>query len=483
MTDVGITSYGVYVPWYRLSRKLITTALGAMSAGALPGNKAVANYDEDSLTMAVAAGRDCLNGVPREDVRGLFLATTSAPYVERESAAIMATALDLPADIRTADFTDSLKSGTGALLAASDAVKAGGAGSVLVGGADCRLGKPGSAEEMIFGDGAAALLLGSDGVVAALEGTYSVAYDFPDYRRMRHDKFVRATESRFIREEGYSKIVPEAISGLLRKYHLEAKDLAKVAYPCLSQRDHAAIGRRLGLPPEQVQEPLLGEIGETGAASPLLLLAAMLEGAQPGDNILVVSYGNGADALLFRVTDEILKVRDRGRLKRYIGLQQPLSSYEKYLIFRGVMPVEVASAEEIARTQLPLTWRERKAILALYGSKCKRCGTPQYPRQRVCINPACGATDEMEDYRFSDKKAKFFTYTEDHVSASLNPPLLYGMLDFEGGGRFPFELTDCESGSLKTGMAFEMSLRRKYLDESRSLVGYAWKGIPVRKEE
>lgn len=110
---------------------------------------------------------------------------------------------------------------------------------------------------MVFGDGAASLLLGSDGVIASLEGSYSVCYDFPDYRRSEDDKFVRASEDRFIREEGYAKFIPEAISGLLRKHELEAKDFAKVAYPCLYLREHAAIGRRL-LAKIAVKNPRLG---------------------------------------------------------------------------------------------------------------------------------------------------------------------------------------------------------------------------------
>jgi len=474
----GIVSYGAYIPKYRLSRDLIAKAWGSPSMG---GEKAGTNYDEDSLTMAVAAGMDCLKGTDRAVVDGTYFATTTFPYRERESAAIVATALDLSSNIRTADFADSLKAGTVALLSACDSIKAGGVGSMLVCASDCRLGKPGSSQEMLFGDGAAALLLGSDGVIASLEGSYSVSYDFPDYRRSEDDKFVRATEDRFIREEGYAKFIPEAISGLLKGYKLEAKDFAKVAYPCLYPREHAAIGRRLGFEPDQIQQPLLAAVGESGAASPLILLVAMLEEAKPGDNILLASYGNGAEALFFKVTEEIERVRDRRGASRYLASKRELTNYERYLVFRGILPVEVGAGEEVAPTQLPLTWRERKTILALYGSKCKRCSTPQYPPQRVCVNPNCGATDEMEDYRFSDKRGTLFSYTEDHVAASLNPPLIYGMIDFEGGGRFVFELTDCEPGSVKVGMPVEMSLRSKYFDKLRGIHGYSWKAMPVRE--
>jgi len=212
-----------------------------------------------------------------------------------------------------------------------------------------------------------------------------------------------------------------------------------------------------------------------------LLLIAMLEEAKPGDNLLIASYGSGSDALLFKVTENKEKIVNKGCLGKSLIAQQPLTTYGRYLALRGILPVEVSSTEETSRTELPLTWRERKGILALYGTKCKRCGTPQYPRQSVCVNPNCGAINEMEEYCFADKKATVFSYTEDYFSSSRNPPLIYGMLEFTGGGRFVFDFTDCESGGVKTGMPFEMSFRRKYLDEVRGHVVYSWKGVPVRK--
>lgn len=479
MAEIGISDYSIYIPRYRLSRKTVSAAMGWFGPMALPGEKAVANHDEDSITMAVAAGAGCLNGTGRAEVDGLYFASTTFPYRERESAAIIATALDLSSNIRTADFANSLKAGTGAIVSAFDSVKAGGVRNILVCGSDYRLARPGSLQEMVFGDGAAAFLLGSSGVIASLEGSYSASYDFPDYRRSEDDKFIRAAEDRFIREQGYGRFIPEAISGLLKKYKLEAKDVAKIAYPCLNPRQHATIAKRLGLQPEQVQEPLFAAIGEAGVASPLMLLVAMLDEAKPGDKILIVSYGNGAEALLLKVTGEIEKLKDRGRLKKQLADKRELTSYEKYLAFRGMIPVEVGVGGEVAPTQLPLTWRERKVILALYGSKCQRCGTPQYPPQRICVNPDCGAVDEMEDYCFSDKRGVLFSYTADYVASSIDPPLLFGMVDFDGGGRFVFEFTDCERDILKVGMPVKMVLRKKYTDEPRGIHGYCWKAIPV----
>lgn len=477
---VGIIAYAAYVPRYRITRKTISSAMGWLNPTVLPGEKAIANYDEDSLTMAVAASTDCLRGASREAIDGLYFATTTASYRERESAAIIATALDLKPSIRTADFADSLKAGTAALLCSYDAVKSGGVSKVLVCAADCRLGKPGSSQEMNFGDGAGALLIGSDGVIASLEGSYSVSYDFPDHWRAAYDRYDRALEDRWIRDEGYTKFITEAIIGLTQKYGMEAKDFTKVAYPCLYPRDHTAIGKRLGLQPSQIQDPLLMTVGESGTASPLMMLIAALEEAKPGDNILMASYGNGSEALWFKATEEIGRKKNLGGLKRYISSKEELTSYEKYIAFRGILPVEAGFRGEVGPAQLPLAWRERREILALCGSKCKRCGTPQYPPQRVCVNPDCGAIDEMEDYRFSDKKGTLFSYTEDRLAYSINPPQRYGMIDFDGGGRYVFDITDVALGSLEVGMPMEMTFRRKYADEVRGTYGYCWKAMPPK---
>jgi 3-hydroxy-3-methylglutaryl CoA synthase len=447
----------------------------------MPGEKAVANFDEDTLTMAVAAGIDCLNGFAREKIDGLYLATTTAPYKERQNAGIVSSALDLRPDTRTADFTDSIKAGTTALLSACDAIKAGATKSMMVCASDCRVGKAGGAEEETFGDGAAALLIGDSGVIASLEGFHSLSYDFVDRWRGEADAYPHVWESRFIRDVGYTKFIPEAISGLLTKCNLNIKDIAKVVYPCLYAREYAAIGRRLGADPAQIQQEMLSTIGDTGTAHPLMMLVAALEDAKPGDKIILASYGNGSDALLLQVTEEIEKVRDRRGIKRHLAAKKELPSYEKYISFRSVVPVETGiRGQEIAFTQLSTMWRDHSAIFALHGSKCKRCGTPQFPPQRVCVKPDCGAIDEMEDYCFSDKKGTLFTYTGDSLAFSPSPPAIYGMVNFEGGGRYIFDLTDCDLDMLKVYMPVEMTFRRKYADPARGLYGYFWKAMPPR---
>ncbi len=478
---VGIKSYGAYIPRYRMNHNTIFGAVGFLGAFPTPGEKAVANHDEDAITMAVAAAIDCVGELKREAIDCLYLATTSQPYLLRQNSAIVAAALDLKPDIRTADFIASNKAGTTALLSAFDAVKGGTSSNVMVCASDCRLSKPGSPQEHLYGDGAAALWVANDGVIATFQGYYSVSYDFPDRWKISTEEFEHAWEDRFIRDEGYIKMLPEAISGLLKKYDLKVNDFAKIAFPGIYAREHAAILKRLGAEPEQIQDTLINSIGDTGAASPLMMLAAALEDARPGDKILVASFGNGSDALFVQVTENIKNLRERRGVNKHLASKKELTSYEKYLAFRNLAPMDIGLRGEVGiRTPMSTLYRERKTILALCGSKCKKCGTPQYPPQRICVNPDCGAIDEMEDYRFSDKKGIVFTYTGDNLAASIDPPSIYGLVDFDGGGRYWFDFTDCDLDSIKVGMPVEMTFRRRYADEPTGVYGYAWKATPIR---
>lgn len=477
----GIIDYGVYLPYYRLKRETIFRAMGwfnPATAGMAKGEKTVANYDEDSLTMAVAAGIDCLTHIKREAVDALYLASTTLPYKERGNASIAGGALNLSPHTRTADFTGCLKSGTTALISALSAQDE---KITLVCASDTRLGKAGGAQEMLYGDGAAAVAVGHDGVIARLLGHYSVSYDFPDQRRMDPDRYVRGWEERWIRDAGYSKMIPEVIQGVLDPCGLGIKDMIKVVYAPLSLRDHAAMAKRLSLAAEQVQPPLIDSVGNTGCPHPLLMLIGALETSRPGDRILMVSFGSGSDALLFEVTDEITAFQSKNKLNTNLGYQGELESYPQYLSFKGMLPKELGiRGEEVAPTSLSLFWREQNAVLRLVGSKCKACGTPQFPRDPVCINPECGAVDQMEDYPFSDKTGVLFTYTADHLAYSEDPPALYGIVDFEGGGRYWFDITDCRLESLEVGKPMQMTFRRRYLDQGRSVAGYFWKAMPFK---
>ena len=482
---VGITSYGGYIPWYRINRMTIYGAIGSWlnPASLLPGEKAVANWDEDSVSMAVNAALDCVTDVEREKIDGVSFASTTSPFMERRAATIVSTALDLRPDIRAADFTNCTSGAADAVLSAADSVKAGSAKSVLVCSGESRIAKAGGPLEEQYGDGAAALLLGDEGVVATLDGSYTLSYDMMDHFRVTGDKFNRQWEDRWIRDEGYGKFIGQAIAGLMKQYNLGPKDFAKVCYPCLYHRAHGAIAKGLGFEAEQVQDHMFTQIGNTGTPYPFMILIAALEDAKPGDKILVATYGNGSSAMFFTVTKEIEKIRDKRRgIKKNLEFKKDIGQYERYVTCNSVLPIDTAGrGEETSLTSASKLWRERREIVGLVGSKCKRCGTPQYPPQHICVNPACGAVDEMEDYRFSDKTGHIFTYTGDLLAFSPNPPSIYGVVDFEGGGRYLMDFTDCEQDKLKVGLPVTLSFRRKYVDRV-GVSGYFWKARPVTEE-
>jgi 3-hydroxy-3-methylglutaryl CoA synthase len=442
-----------------------------------PGEKAVANWDEDSITMGVAAAQDCLNGFDRNKIDGLYLATTTSPYKERHGAGIISAVLDLRRDVRTADFTDSLRAGTTALNAAVDAVRGGSAKSMMIIAADCRLGGTASAAEMAFGDGAAALLVGDEGVIAEIEDSYTISEDLMDVWRSDRETVVRSWEDRWQREEGYVKFIPEVASGLLAKCNLTMKDINKVAFYGPFPGEHTRIGRAMKVEAGQIQDPLFTTVGNTGAALPPMMLVATLEEAKPGDRIMVVSYGNGAEAILFRVTEEIERVRDRQGIKGHLS-QKAMTTYEKYIRWRNMVPLEPGGRAdaELRDVSTSALWRHRKEVLALCGTKCKRCGTPQYPPQRVCVR--CGTYDDYEEYPFADKKAKVFTFTQDVLAFSIDPPAIYAVVDFEGGGRSMFDMTDRDPNEVKWDMPVEMTFRK--LQYTKGIHNYFWKIKPVR---
>jgi 3-hydroxy-3-methylglutaryl CoA synthase len=480
----GIAAFGAYVPWQFLERKLIASAMAWFNPATLAvarGQKAVANHDEDSLTMAVAAARECLRGGAR-DVDALYLASTTLPYAERQNAAIAAAALDLRFAARAADVGGSLRSGTTALMQALDAVAAGSATRALVAAADSRLGKAGGTAEHLFGDGAAAVTVGGGPeLLAEYVGGAAVTADFPDHVRGAGDRFDRAWEERWTATEGYAKLVPQAIQALGARTGVKAPEVAAWAVGC-PPRALGGFARKAGIAPERFVD--LGDtVGDAGAALPLLLLVAALERVPPGDLVAVVGFGSGADALLFRATDRLAAART-GRLAAQLAARRALPSYEKYAAFRGLAPLEVGvRGEANPPTAHSVLWRERRAILGLVGARCQKCGTPQYPPQRVCVNPECGAIDQMEAYPFADRPAVAFTYTGDNLAFSVDPPAIYGLVDFVGGGRMQLDFTDCTLADLRVGMPLEPTFRRKYLDQQRAMSGYFWKVRPARQAE
>jgi len=479
---IGITAYGGYIPRLRLQRMAVFQAMGWFAPAIMmvaQGERSMCNWDEDTLTMAVAAARDCLVGMDKSKVDALYMCSTTPPFADRQNSGVISTALNLGDNVITADFTASQKVATTAMVTALDALKGGEKKSVLLAAADMRMTKSAYFHEMWYGDGAASLLLGTENVIAECLGSYSVSYDFVDHYRGSMNKYDYNWEERWIRDEGYSKIIPEVVSGLLKKCNMSAGDITKLVFPCYFKRGHRGIAKALGFKPDQVVDNMHEVCGETGAAHALVMLISALEDAQPGDKILVASFGQGSDALLFQVTDNIKKLPPRVGIKGSLANRQEVDVYQKFLRFGDLMQTEMGiRAEAPTQTAMTVLYRKRKFLLGFLGGECRKCGTRQIPSNDICVNPDCGSVKSQDPVEFADTPAHIKTYTADMLSVSVDPPNMYGMIQFEGGGRILADFSDCELSDLKVGKPVKMAFRKRYQDKERGFHGYFWKAIP-----
>ena len=438
----------------------------------------MANFDEDSVSMAVAAAIDCLNGREREEIDGLLFATTTPPYAEKQCASIIATALDLRRDIFTADITDVLRAGTTALKSALDSVAAGSAKNVLVVASDNRQGAPKGEAERNSGDGAVAFIISEDAVIAEQAGSYTITENMMDTWRSAGDQFVRSWEDRFAIEEGLERIMGEAVSGFIEKEGVSVKDVAKLALYSPDARRHGQLARHLGFQPEQVQDPLFGRMGNTGAAFPLMLLAGALEDGSPGQLLLTVAYGDGSDVLGFRTTS---KVGERGHglgVSGFLDSGQVLDSYETYAKWRNVWLTDSSSRRPDPQSpSVTALWRESDQNIKFHGGVCNQCGYVQYPPQRVCVE--CQSRDDSTPIRLSDKLGTVFTYSLDYLAGTVDRPLAVVVVDFEPGGRVLCMMTDREVGEVQIGMPVQMSFRK--LRVVNGIHNYYWKAVPLRR--
>jgi len=473
----GIRSFGAYIPLYRISREEVGKAWGKRGGS---GEKAVAGGDEDAITMAVEAAFDSLRGVEHQEVDGLYFASTTPPYARKQSASIIAAALNLRKNIATIDFGHSLRGGTSALKVALDAVRSGSARNVLVVASDTPLPPPDSPRELEYGDGAAALVVGNDDVAVEIEEFFSITSEFLDTWRLPCDRHDQEWEDRFIRDEGYLRILPEAVAGLLKQCNVKPADFTRAVYNGVDGRSHQSVARKLGFDyKSQVQDPLYTSVGNTAAASALMMLVAALEAAKPGQKILFANYGDGADAAVLRVTDEMEKTK-RGRgIQGNLQSKMMLVPYGKYLHFRDLMEWEI-DRRPAARTSLPHYFRENKQLFGLVGQRCKSCGHEQFPRQRVCM--WCQSRMETEaayeDVPLANQKGVLFTFSMDERAPVADLPNVLCVVDLEGGGRYYGLMTDRDPGKIKLGQAMEFTFRK--INDAQGVHNYFWKVRPVR---
>jgi len=481
-SDFGIVSFGAYVPRTRLQRKAVAAANGWFNPGQrglAKGERSIANWDEDAITMGVEAARACLAGLDRGTLGQIVLASTTLPFEDRQNAGVIVSALNLGSTVRTSDTTGSLRAGTSALAAALAGPQDGGATLVIA--SDARKTKAASTQEMQYGDGAAALLVGRGAPVAKLLGAHTETVDFVHQYRQADHAHDYGWEERWIRDEGYLKIVPRAVGAVLKKAGADAASVTHFCMPATLSRVGAAVAKKLGLPEASVRDTLGAGCGDTGAAHALVMLIDALENAKAGDRILVAGFGEGCDALLFEVTPALAQLGARHGVKAALARRREDSNYMRFLSFNDLIDMERGMRAEVDKpTPLTVLYRNRDMIQGLVGGKCRQCGTIQYPRQHYCVNPSCNALHSQDDYCFAETQGKVMSYTADSITYSPDPPTYFGMVQFDAGGRMMMDFTDVDPGTFDVGQKVGMMFRIKDLDPNRGFRRYFWKAAPVQ---
>lgn len=459
----GIVRYGSYVPFHRLTR-------AAMGGG--KGERAVASFDEDSVSMAVEAGRDAVRGGVAVDA--LVFATLSPAYAEKLDAATIQAALDLPEAITSLDLGGSSRMGTAALLLGLDLAAAG--RRTLVCAGDVSVGAPGGGRESQGGDAAVAFVTGPDDeAIARCIGRASATIEILDAWRLPEDRFPRQWEERFTADT-MAPAIADVAKRALAQAGTTGAELATVVLDGTNPRSMAGLPKVLGLRPEQLADPLTASVGRAGTAHAGLLLARALDGAKPGDRLLVVCEADGADALVFEVTPRIADLPPVRTVDRWIASKRNDLPYQSYLKWRGILPFEAPRRPDPERPAAPPMRRHERWKLAFVGSRCTKCQAGHLPPQRVCVK--CGAVDAMRDERFADTSCRIATYTLDHLAYSLQPPVVAAFVDYEGGGRFSCELTDVDPKTVAIGDHLEMTFRRLFT--AQGVHNYFWKARPGR---
>jgi 3-hydroxy-3-methylglutaryl CoA synthase/uncharacterized OB-fold protein len=450
----GIVAYNAYIPFFRLQRLRIGEALGTLGG---KGTRAVASYDEDATSMAVEAARPIAG---RGGFDQLLFATADPPYLDKTNATAVHAALGLPEEVAAFDFGGAVRSGAGAMRAGVQM------GSTLVILSDVRTGLPGGADERDGGDGAVAFLFGDENVIAERIGGAAATAEFLDRWRIPGEPASRQWEERF-GEVAYVPLAQAALTDALKKAGLTEVDHLIVTGV------HPRAARRLGA----TVDDLSTVIGNTGTAHRGIVLADVLDRAEPGQTIAVLTLADGADCSILRTTDAIASYQRKTTVREQIEAGNTDLDYPTFLTWRGQLHREPPRRPDPTAPSAPPSFRREHWKFGFEGSRCENCATRHLPPARVCVK--CQAVDQMAPERLADVPATIATFTIDRLAFSLSPPTVVAVVDFDGGGRFQCELTDVDPASVKIGNRVEMTFRKIYT--SAGVHNYFWKAKPMKE--
>jgi uncharacterized OB-fold protein len=347
-----------------------------------------------------------------------------------------------------------------------------------------RRARAASAQELDNGDAGAAFLVSDGNTVADFLGHGAVTADFVDHFRGADSEFDYGWEERWIRDEGIIKLVPPAIRDALAASGIDGGEVTHFCFPSTFAGMAANLAKACGIPAGAVRDNLAASVGEAGSAHALVMLAHALDEAKAGDIILVCQFGQGAEALIFRVTERIADQRPARGVVGALADRKEETNYLKFLFFNGLVEWDKGMrAEKDNKTALTTLYRNADMILGLVGGRCTETGVVQFPRTRISVSPNKSTVDTQEPYRFAERKARVLTWSADYLTFAMAPPNHYGMMDFEGGGRIFMDITDVEPGDVDTGLPVKMVFRIKEIDAQRGFRRYFWKATPDRSAE
>ncbi len=472
----GISAWGTYLPYWRLQRSAIAGVLGS---GGGRGTRSVASHDEDTTTLGVEAGRRALAVGPGAGVvQDLFLSTPDPGYLDKTSATTVHAALGLGRACGAYDFMGSSRSATATLLQALAGAWGGRTAMAVV--SDLRTGLAGSAEERDSGDGAAAFVCAPEGAVAELVGRGAASDEFLDRWRVPGQADSHVWEERF-GEELYVPLAREAFAAALKDAGLAEGDVDHAVVTGLHVRAVKTAASGLGVRDGVLAPDLTAVVGNLGAAHAGVALCDVLERAEPGQVIAVLSLADGADAFVLRTT-EALSAAQRARAEsgvpsvaEQVAAGRTDLSYATFLTWRGQLRREPPRRPDPERPGAPTVHRSEEWKYAFVASRCQVCGFRHMPPTRACLS--CHAIDQMQPERLADVPGTVATFTIDHLAFSLSPPVVGVIVDFDGGGRYRCEITDVRADELSIGDRVAMTFRRVWT--AQGVHNYFWKARPA----
>ncbi len=335
---LGISGYGVAIPRLRIKREDYAKAWGTFSAAGV-NEKAVAGFDEDMLTLATKVSQRALESVPLtpDRITRFAFASTTPPYTEKLLSGTILAGLGAPSETYATDHISSTRAGTEALLAGFEHLAGNPGGHALVAAADAPQASMWDSIEHGMGAGAAAYVLSGFALLAELEGAASsVSEHFGERFRPREELQTRDLNVKKFSESSFVTNTTKAASALMKKLGRKPEDYVHVVIQQPDARAPASVAAKLGFQEAQLAAGLVSvNLGDLGAASTPMGLAAALEASKPGDRILVISYGSGAgsDALSFKVLSDRkppFTVSKEAARKEYID-------YVQYLKLKGAI--------------------------------------------------------------------------------------------------------------------------------------------------